>query len=332
MPRSPVAVRTRNNRCDMKAPTFSVLINNYNYGNFVVEAVESALRQSLPALEIIVVDDGSTDGSREMLSQRYAGHPLVRISSKENGGQLSAFIAGFGHSAGDIVCFLDADDVWEPQHLQTLAAAYSADATLDFVSTNMRYFGTREGLYDSRVSDYDHGLTALPTVFLGHWCGGPASAVSLRRALAARVLDLPEPIRRDWRTAADDCLVYGASVLGAHKKYLAAVTVAYRMHGKNVSLERRDAVLHLHHKYRVQRLLDHYLRIGGFRAESLCLTKEEFKTKPRPSAGELGLYLELLRRAPLSPFRRIEQSVAMLRRYLVTRRVPRHGGMSADRR
>ena len=315
----------------MKAPTFSVLINNYNYGDFVVEAVESAVRQSLPPLEIIVTDDGSTDGSREMLSQRYAGHPLVRIAAKENGGQLSAFMAGVGHSAGDIVCFLDADDVWEPRHLETLAAAYTGDATLDFVSTNMRYFGAREGLYDSRSDDYDSGLTALPTVFLGHWCGGPTSAVSLRRELALRVLDLPEPIQRDWRTFADDCLVYGASVLGAHKKYLAAVTVAYRMHGKNVSIEQRSEVLHMRHKYRVQRLLDHYLRVGGFRIESLRLTKEEFKTKPRPSAEELGLYLELLRLAPLGLLRRIEQRLSMLRRYYATRRVPRQGGADGGR-
>lgn len=307
------------NQRGMSTPTFSVLINNYNYGAFVVEAVESALRQSLQALEIIVVDDGSTDGSRQMLEQRYAGHPLVVIAAQENGGQFSAFLSGIGRSRGDVVCFLDADDVWEPAHLQTLAAAYAADPGLDFVSTNLRYFGAREGLYDSRSRDYDYGLTALPTVFLRRWFGAPTSALSLRRELAARVLELPPELQRDWRTFADDCLVYGASVHGAHKKYLAAVTVGYRIHDRNVSGVQRNRVAQMRHEYRVQRLLDHHARRAGFRDDSLCMVKYEFKTKPRPSAWELGLYQELARRAPLSLRQRLEYRLSMLWRYLSTR-------------
>lgn len=303
----------------MNPPTFSVLINNYNYGAFVVETVESVLRQSLPALEIIVVDDGSTDGSAQMLEARYAGHPQVVIVAQQNGGQYVAFLAGVSRSRGDVVCFLDADDTWEPTHLQTLAAAYAADSSLDFVGTNLRYFGAREGLYDSRTSDYDYGLTALPTVFLRRWFGVPTSAVSMRRALALRVLDLPPELQRDWRTFADDCLVYGASVHGAHKKYLAAVTVGYRVHDKNVSGVQRSGVAQMRHEYRVQRLLDHHARSAGFRDDSLCLVKYEFNTKPRPSAWELGLYLELVRRAPLSLWQRLEYGVSMRWRYLTTR-------------
>jgi glycosyltransferase involved in cell wall biosynthesis len=303
----------------MSQPTFSVLINNYNYGVFVVEAVESALRQSLPALEIIVVDDGSTDGSAQMLEARYAGHPQVTIAAQENGGQYAAFLTGVSCSRGDVVCFLDADDVWEPAHLQTLAAAYAADADLDFVGTNLRCFGSREGLYYNRISDYDYGLTALPTVFLRRWFGVPTSAVSMRRGLAVRVLDLPTELQRDWHTAADDCLVYGASVHGAHKKYLAAVTVGYRVHNKNVSGVRRSPVAQMRHEHRVQRLLDHHARRAGFRDDSLCLVKSEFSTKPRPSAWELGLYLELVRRAPLSLRQRLEYGVWMRWRFLTTR-------------
>lgn len=303
----------------MNAPSFSVLINNYNYGSYVGEAVDSVLRQELPPLEILVVDDGSTDGSAQQLRARYAGEPLLRVLAKDNGGQLSTFRAGVEQLRGEVVCFLDADDLWEPGHLRALAAAYAGDPGLDFVSTNLRYFGEREGLYDARTADYDYGLTALPTVFLRRWIGGPTSALSLRRELAQRVLDLPEATVREWRCFADDCLVYGASVLGAHKKYLAAATVRYRRHGRNVSCPGRGPVPQMKHEYRVQRLLDHYARREGFSAESLRLTKQEFKTKPRPSAEELKLYLELLRMAPFGLCKRLELGLSLRRHYLRAR-------------
>src|SRR5437764_1069566 len=89
-------------------PDVSVIINNYNYGRFLAEAIESALSQTLPATEVIVVDDGSTDNSPEVIG-RYEGR--IRSIMKSNGGQASALNAGFGASSGDVVIFLDADDV-----------------------------------------------------------------------------------------------------------------------------------------------------------------------------------------------------------------------------
>lgn len=92
-------------------PSVSVVIDNYNYGSFLPDAVESALRQSYQHVEVIVVDDGSIDNSREIID-RYAGRVVAIF--KENGGQASAFNAGFEASHGEIVCFLDADDWLAP--------------------------------------------------------------------------------------------------------------------------------------------------------------------------------------------------------------------------
>jgi hypothetical protein len=83
-------------------PLVSILINNYNYAHFVTEAIESALAQTYRHVEIIVVDDGSTDDSREVIG-RFGN--LVRMVAKENGGQASAFNAGFAASKGEIICF-----------------------------------------------------------------------------------------------------------------------------------------------------------------------------------------------------------------------------------
>jgi glycosyltransferase involved in cell wall biosynthesis len=93
-------------------PLVSVIINNYNYGRFLQDAIDSALNQTYSHTEVIVVDDGSTDNSREILASY--GDKITPVL-KENGGQASAFNAGFAASQGDIICFLDSDDIFLPE-------------------------------------------------------------------------------------------------------------------------------------------------------------------------------------------------------------------------
>ena len=90
-------------------PLVSVIINNYNYGRFVADAIDSALTQTYSNCEVIVVDDGSQDNSREVIA-RFGDR--VRTVLKSNGGQSSAFNAGFAESSGGVICFLDSDDVF----------------------------------------------------------------------------------------------------------------------------------------------------------------------------------------------------------------------------
>ncbi|MCP2730930.1 glycosyltransferase family 2 protein [Limnofasciculus baicalensis] len=95
----------------------SIIINNYNYGRFLPEAIESALAQTYPNIEIIVVDDGSTDESHEVI--RSYEEKIIPVL-KENGGQASAFNAGFQASKGQIICFLDADDYYLVEKLSRI--------------------------------------------------------------------------------------------------------------------------------------------------------------------------------------------------------------------
>jgi glycosyltransferase involved in cell wall biosynthesis len=88
-------------------PLVSIVVNNYNYARFLGDAIDSALNQSYPRVEVVVVDDGSTDHSHEVITA--FGRRILPIF-KENGGQASAYNAGFAKASGDIVCFLDADD------------------------------------------------------------------------------------------------------------------------------------------------------------------------------------------------------------------------------
>ncbi len=98
-----------------------VVVDNYNYGRFLRDAIDSALGQTHEPLHVIVVDDGSTDDSREIIAS-YG--PRIEAVLKENGGQASALNAGLARARSDIVIFLDADDVLHPTAAARVAGAF----------------------------------------------------------------------------------------------------------------------------------------------------------------------------------------------------------------
>jgi len=106
----------------MTVPLVSIVIDNYNYGHFLDDAIQSALDQTYVSSEVIVVDDGSTDDSRGVIA-RY-GQQVTSVL-KENGGQASAINAGFSVARGDIVLFLDADDYLLCHTVACVVAAWS---------------------------------------------------------------------------------------------------------------------------------------------------------------------------------------------------------------
>lgn len=98
------------------APLVSCIIPTYNSGVWVCGAVDSCLRQSYPAREIIVVDDGSTDYTRALLSQQYG--ETIRYVYQENRGLAGARNTGLRHATGDYIQFLDADDLIHPDKIR----------------------------------------------------------------------------------------------------------------------------------------------------------------------------------------------------------------------
>lgn len=123
-------------------PSFTIVITNYDYEAYVGRAIESALAQTYAAVDIVVVDDGSRDGSADVI-RRYP----VPLVVKENGGQTSAGIASVPHITGDLVIFLDSDDTLYPDACARFAAAYAPDVSLivgglDKVDTGGRIVGS----------------------------------------------------------------------------------------------------------------------------------------------------------------------------------------------
>jgi glycosyltransferase involved in cell wall biosynthesis len=106
----------------MTAPTISVVIPCYNYDRYVGQAIDSVVAQGYPALDLVVVNDGSTDDSLAVIQRHAAGATVV---DQPNQGEVAARNAGFAASSGDVIIFLDADDLLEPTALRQVADAWS---------------------------------------------------------------------------------------------------------------------------------------------------------------------------------------------------------------
>src|SRR5262245_3866778 len=108
----------------MTKPTISVLIDTYNHSRFIEQALQSVLAQRgvrQSNVEVIVVDDGSTDDTPSIL-KRYADR--IRIYRKPNGGQATAFNDGLRLCSGEVVAFLDGDDWWHEDKLARISATF----------------------------------------------------------------------------------------------------------------------------------------------------------------------------------------------------------------
>lgn len=209
----------------------SVLINTYNYADYICESIQSALSQSRPPDEIIVVDDGSSDGSVELIEMEFKEKSTIHVISQSNHGQLSAFNAGFQQACGDLIFFLDADDIYLGNYIERAVDFYERHPECGFLHCGLERFGNISEVVLAHPRDHDHGFSVIEALRFQSWRGGPTSSLSIRRSVLEAFLPLDLEI--DWPTRADDCLVFGAAVAGAHKFFLAEPLVRYRVHHSN---------------------------------------------------------------------------------------------------
>jgi hypothetical protein len=213
----------------------SVIVACFDYERYVSEAIRSALEQAAPAAEVIAVDDGSRDGSREAIA---AFGDSVTALFKRNGGQASALNAGFRASRGDAVIFLDADDMLLPG-----ATGAVAEALRDGVAAKAHWpmpvidaAGRRTGVVqDAELAEGDLRREALEQ--------GPLSDVTMPSAamsgnafprwLLERVMPIPE---ETYRIGADEYLFGVAPAFGPIVR-LEPLSL-YRMHGSNAHAQR----------------------------------------------------------------------------------------------
>jgi len=211
-------------------PVASVIVTNHDYAPFLPEAIESALAQTHRPTEVIVVDDGSTDESRAVIA-RYGDEILSVL--KEQGGQASAFNAGFARCRGEVVVFLDADDVLLPHAVELVVGALATrpEATkvqyvLEVVDADGRPIGTMLPPPHLRIPDGDLGRHVAR---FGNYPTPPTSGNGFPAWVLRQLLPMPETAHV---IAADGYLVRAAALLGPVVG-LASVGGQYREHGRN---------------------------------------------------------------------------------------------------
>jgi hypothetical protein len=191
-------------------PLVSVIIDNFNYARFIRAAIDSVLAQTYAPIEVIVVDDGSTDNSRDVISS-YGSR--VSAVFKSNGGHASAFNAGFRASRGSIVIFLDADDALLPSAVEEVVRAWhpgtaKAQFVLAHVDADGHALGAIVPFSPGQMLDGDIRASILDA---GGYVGVPTSGNAFARTVLDRLLPLSES---QWRQAADTSLEIIAPFLG----------------------------------------------------------------------------------------------------------------------
>jgi glycosyltransferase involved in cell wall biosynthesis len=241
-------------------PTASIIINNFNYSCFLAESIDSALNQTYSFIEVIVVDDGSTDRSREIISSY--GNRVIPVL-KQNAGQASALNTGVEISKGEYIFFLDADDVFLPIKVEEMVKILNQIVQENpdaIISNYIETIDEKGVVIDIDILDtlhtacswnhlaeirgrknklIDGTITRLSTPEQVHqfvdkyrfipYLGMPTSGFAMTRSLVKKVFPIPN---ESIRISADDFIVKGASIIGA--VYLTTMVLTkYRIHGKN---------------------------------------------------------------------------------------------------
>lgn len=283
----------------------SIVVTNFNYAEFVGDAIDSALAQTHPQTEVIVVDDGSTDGSRKVI-ERFGKR--VRAIYTENQGQPSAFNAGFGESCGDVVIFLDADDTLLSDTAARVAERFRLEPDLAKVQYRLEVIdsegrATQEFVPPAVLSLSDGDLTQVVLRTPDDWVFPPSSGNAYSAHVVRRLFPLHETV------CADAHLMSMAALLGPVAT-LAGIGGRYRVHSRNMYYSptlRLESVRYRIEKNAIQRdaLAELALSLGRVEAASdvrptsvtdlaLRLISLRLEAERHPVAGDtkLGLAAE----------------------------------------
>jgi glycosyltransferase involved in cell wall biosynthesis len=213
-------------------PLISVIIPSYNSARFVVQAVQSALEQTYSPVEVIVVDDGSTDDTRERLLLHEG---RIRYVSQSNGGPSKARNCGINEAQGDLIAFLDADDQWLPEKLQKQWECLQGTPDACLIHTDLYHLyeptGSRVYTYRDRkcfsghcYSEFFHG-NAIVT-----------SSVLVTRRCLDEIGGFDEEIRR---ASTEDMDLWIRIARYFPLSYINEPLVLYREHPTNASRNQR---------------------------------------------------------------------------------------------
>ncbi len=217
----------------MSKPRISVIIPTYNRQDLVVEAIQSVLAQTFTSFEIIVVDDGSTDDTVARI-QPYLDR--LTYKKKKNEGVAAARNTGIRHALGEFVCFLDSDDLWEPDKLATQIHFADAHPEYALLATEIQGFDVSKramGRNKSATYEIRNGFVAEHLLF-GNWI--QTSTVMLRR----KCLDEVGWFDEDIGQFGEDWLLWMRVASRFPVYFLPEPLVSYRFHSGRLTLHQPE--------------------------------------------------------------------------------------------
>lgn len=212
----------------------SVVIPCFNGARFLRQTLESVVRQTYRAHEIIVVDDGSTDDSAA-IAESFG--PLVRVIRQPNQGESVARNCGIEEACGEWVAFLDADDLWEPEKLERQAPRMSNGAVA--VCTGARIRDEEAGRI---VSDWN----PVPESFTEEQMLGASCPCNISSVVVKRTLSIRFPV---WTRYAEDALYLLELARLGPMEIVSEPLVIYRRHTKSQSVANRDIETRWHDSF-----------------------------------------------------------------------------------
>ncbi len=220
----------------MNAPLFTVLIDTYNYGHFIEQAIQSVLSQDFPAdrLEVLVVDDGSTDDTPERV-KKYGSR--IEYFHKPNGGQASALNLGIAKARGEIVALLDADDFWLPGKLRRITNEFVRHPEAGMVYHRLLELNSESN--ERKEAEFRALSGFLPDKpnELFWYAPYPTSCLAFRKKFLEQLLPIPEGLRVQADGYLGACIVFLAPVLA-----IPECLAVYRIHGQNLYYDNEAAI------------------------------------------------------------------------------------------
>ena len=220
----------------LEDPLVSVVIPAYNAAATVEATIRSALSQSLSSIEVIVVDDGSTDATAELVARLAKTDQRLRMVQSENRGVAHARNLGIEHARGTFIAPLDADDVWHPSKLEKQIAAFQRDPELGFVYC-----------FNDRINSSDeivwrmHWLPVNGWAFLQHAMinfVGNGSNFLVPRRIAVAIGGYSSALRKIGAEGCEDWLLQLRIARNFRVGCVAEYLVGYRTHSLNMSTNR----------------------------------------------------------------------------------------------
>lgn len=234
----------------------SIVVISHNYERYLRQAIDSALSQDHPAVEVLVVDDGSTDSSPRII--RDYGERVQAIF-KPNGGNSTAVNAAFPQTRGEIVMFLDADDYLYPQAASRIAAAWQEDsAKLEFRLSLVDIDGVRQGVEPPECAPLPKGDVVADIAHWGHYVTPVLGGNAFSRTALEQLVPIPlEPLFVNHNDGYLNPMCAFCGPIASLDEELGA----YRLHGANQwALTSEVDTARLHERLRHELVRERYLR------------------------------------------------------------------------